>query len=265
VGGAGAGAACRAAVSTTLTLVRLRPDIPALTRAAARRGFLPPGGDPGYALHAALAALLGAAALRPFLLRETREGSELLGYTPAPSEELRALATLPPAGEGADLAEALRPESLEAKAMPSTWRQGQRLRFTLRARPIVRTRPEGRGGPHREHDVFAHVRCRASEGSPPSREAVYRDWLARCLGRDGAAALESAALIAYRSTRVLRRPANGATRKVAIIEGPDATFAGMLRVGDSEAFGRLLAAGLGRHCGFGFGMLLLSPSGPPPC
>jgi len=252
-------------MSATLTLLRLRPDLPGLARAATRRGFLPPGGDTGYALHAGLAALFGAAAPRPFVLREMSDGAELLGYSVASTEELRTLAALLPTGEGADLAASLRPESLEAKPMPTTWRPGLRLGFMVRVRPVVRARPQGRDGPHREHDLFAHLRHRASDGMVLSREAVYRDWLARSLGREGAAVLETAALLAYRSSRVLRRPAQGATRRVAIIEGPDATFAGVLRIGEAEAFGRLLATGLGRHRGFGFGMLLLSPPGATPC
>jgi CRISPR system Cascade subunit CasE len=37
--------------------------------------------------------------------------------------------------------------------------------------------------------------------------------------------------------------------------GPDASFTGVLTVRDPEAFGRLLARGIGRHRKFGFGML----------
>lgn len=244
----------------TLTLLRLCPDLGALARAAARRGLLPPGGDPGYALHAALAALFGAAAPRPFALREARNGTELLGYTAAPPGEIETLAALPPTSDGADLARSLKPESVAARSMPATWSSDQRLGFTVRVRPVVRTRPEGRNGPHREHDTFAHLRRSTADAEPmPRREDIYRDWLARILARDAAAALESAALIAYRSTRVLRRPVAGEGRRPAVIEGPDAALAGVLVVKEPEAFSRLLASGVGRHCAFGFGMLLLAP------
>jgi CRISPR system Cascade subunit CasE len=37
-------------------------------------------------------------------------------------------------------------------------------------------------------------------------------------------------------------------------------FSGVLEVADGEAFNRLLASGVGRHGGFGFGMLLLKPA-----
>lgn len=246
--------------AVTLTLLRLHPDLGALVRAAARRGLLPPGGDPGYALHAALAALFGAAAPRPFALHETRDGPELLGYTAAPPGDIQTFATLPPTGDGADLVQSLRPESIAARSMPAAWRPDQRLGFTVRVRPVVRTRPEGRNGPHREHDAFAHLRRRAAGAEAgPRREDVYRDWLARTLTRDGAAIAESSAMIAYRSTHVLRRPVAGEGRRPAVIEGPDAMLAGVLAVKDPEAFSRLLARGVGRHCGFGFGMLLLAP------
>jgi CRISPR system Cascade subunit CasE len=249
----------------SLTLLRLRPDLAGLAQAAARRGLLPPGGDLGYALHAALAALFGAAAPRPFVLRETPDGPELLAYCATPPDELRTLAALPPTGEATDLAEPLRPESAAARSMPATWTPGQRLGFSVRVRPVVRTRPGGRDGPHREHDAFAHLRRRASGAEPlPPREGVYRDWLARILSRDDAATLESSVLIAYRSTRVLRRPLAGEGRRPAVIEGPDATLAGVLAVKDAAAFSRLLARGVGRHCGFGFGMLLLAPPGRRP-
>lgn len=249
-----------------LTLLRLRPDMPAIVRAAERRRFLPPGSDPGYALHAALAALFGSAAPRPFILRETPRGAELLGYCETPAEELLALAALPQTGEAADLVEPLLAAQPEAKPMPSAWRSGQRLGFSLRARPIVRSRPQGRGGPHREHDVFAHARHRAAEpDSLPGREGLYLDWLGRALGRDGAATLEAARLAGYRSIHVLRRPLRAGVRSAAVIEGPDATLEGNLRIGDPAAFATMLRRGVGRHSAFGFGMLVLAPPGPVSC
>jgi CRISPR system Cascade subunit CasE len=244
----------------TLALLRLSPDMDALLHEAARRGLLPPGGDPGYALHAALAALFGAAAPRPFMLRETRQRTELLGYAAAPVDDLASLAALPPIGDAEPLARALCPASVELCAMPQTWRSGQRLAFTVRTRPVVRVRPQGRDGPHDEHDAFAHQR-RLAVDPPPRREDVYCDWLARAVAQNGAARLESARLAGYRSLKVLRRPLADGVRRPAVIEGPDATVAGILAVTDAVAFGQLLARGVGRHRAFGFGMLLLAPPG----
>jgi CRISPR system Cascade subunit CasE len=248
----------------TLTLLRLHPDLPSLLHQAATRRLLPPGSDPGYALHAALAALLGEAAPRPFVLREPRAGPELLGYTSRPPDEIAALAALPPVGDGSGLAQALRPETISARAMPGAWRQGQRLGFTVRVRPVARVRPNGRAGGHDEHDAFAHRRRVAGE-NPVEREAVYRDWLARQLTRNGAAEIETARLAAYRSLHVLRRPLADGARSSAVIEGPDATLSGILVVRDGAAMAQLLAHGIGRHRAFGFGMLLLAPPGSQAC
>lgn len=249
--------------SAPLTLVRLRPDLPALAAAAARHRLLPPRGDDlGYALHAALAALFGAKAPRPFALRQReRGGAELLGYTIASVGELRTLAALPGADGPEELRAALCPATLEPKPMPSAWPAALRLRFEVRLRPVLRTR-QGRDGPVREHDAFLHARdaARAADTVPPEdREAVYRALLARELAREGAAELLGAELVAVRRLRVLRRPATPeGGRRPAAIEGPEARFAGTLRIADGDAFGRLVARGLGRHRAFGFGMLLLS-------
>src|SRR5262249_3259137 len=91
-----------------------------------------------------------------------------------------------------------------------------------------------------------------------SRGEVYAAWLRRHMA-EGGAELERAHLKAFRLTRVTRRgraAANG-TRALHQQMGPDATFSGVLTVRDPEAFGGLLARGIGRHRAFGFGMLLV--------
>jgi CRISPR system Cascade subunit CasE len=114
--------------------------------------------------------------------------------------------------------------------------------------------------------VYAHARYQAVDPAAlPSREALYLEWLSRAFGRDSAASLEAARLAGYRSIHVLRRPLRGAARSVALIEGPDATLEGSLRVGDPAAFAAMLARGVGRHAAFGFGMLLLAPPGSVAC
>ena len=45
------------------------------------------------------------------------------------------------------------------------------------------------------------------------------------------------------------------------IDGPDVTVDGTLEIIEPEAFANLLIRGVGRHCAFGFGMLLLRPAG----
>ena len=50
-------------------------------------------------------------------------------------------------------------------------------------------------------------------------------------------------------------------RKSKLFPRPDVVFAGRLRVTEPAAFGAWLGRGVGRHCAFGFGMLLLRPPG----
>lgn len=252
----------------SLSLVRLRPDMAAFYRIAARRGFLPPGDDPGYALHAGLTAAFGTAAPRPFALRTTSMGTELLGYTTATSAEMAALARLAPAGEMSDLAETLLAAPPEVKPFPEIWPVGLRLVFQVRVRPVARTRPDGRDGGHREVDIYAHSGTRrqaqedAEGAAARSREQVYAAWLQERMERGGGAIVEQIALRGYRRLRVLRRPRGQDGRRTVIVtDGPDATLSGVLRSVDGAAFGRLLAQGVGRHRSFGFGMILLSPVG----
>ena len=250
------------------TLVRLVPDLPGLTRAAAERGLIGRGGDLGYALHAALRAAFGEAAPKPFVLRTESRLPQILGYVVDEPETVRTHAALPPIAE-ADLIDPLGLSTLEARALPAAWRLGQVLDFEVRARPVIRTRPQGREGPTRERDLF----LAAIEGTPapselvpyrswPERERVYTEWLARELGRGGAAAIETARLVAFRRTRVLSRPLGcDGRRRQTESEGPEAVLRGRLRIEDGAGFTGLLARGVGRHRAFGFGMLLLAPPG----
>jgi CRISPR system Cascade subunit CasE len=144
---------------------------------------------------------------------------------------------------------------------PTAWRSGQNLAFEVRVRPIVRTN-DGR-----ERDAFLHAigpagdEATAMARNAPSRSAVYSAWLNQQVAQDDAAELLHAELAGFRLTRVLRRTPSGADgrRKPLSISGPDALFKGQLRVGDGDAFARLVARGIGRHRAFGFGMLLLKP------
>ena len=246
---------------SSVVLFRMKPDLAALLSIATQRRFLPPGGDTGYALHAALAGLFGGSTPKPFLLLERRDGPEILAYTTKSMAEVQTLAALPPTGELRDLAETLCPATLVMRPMPTTWTRGQRLGFSVRIRPVVRVRSQGKDAPLRERDAYQWAWTRA-DGPPPDREGVYRDWLARELERDGAARLDTCAMASFRRTRVLRRPfLEGGGRSERVSEGPDAVFVGDLVIEDPEAFGKLLARGVGRHRSFGFGMLLLSPPG----
>ena len=252
-----------------LALVRLTPDLDGLARAAAARGLIGRGGDFGYALHAALAAALGDMAPKPFLLRADIRRPAVLGYTSADPAEFQELARLPPI-DGADLVDALRLAEVEVRALPVDWVPKSTLDFETRIRPVMRTRPEGRAGRTSERDAFLEA-VNPDDPPPadftphrawPTRERVYAEWLSRELARGGAARLEAARMIAFKRTRVLRRPIQPGVGRVRVeSEGPDAILRGRLRIEDGGGFAALLGRGVGRHRAFGFGMLLLTPPG----
>lgn len=234
----------------SLTLVRLRPDLAALARWARHAEVPLTPDDPGYALHVALRAVLGALAPQPWLLRSRAGGVELLGYSAAAPEELQDAAGLPAADDLAG--QALRADGLEARAMPQTWRAGAQLSFETRVRPVGRCSEGGR-----ELD-FAVMRLAQLEAV--DREAAYEAWLVREFSRSGAVELIGCHLTKFRRVRSARRT-QGPQRTVAWIEGPDVLMRGELRIADPEAVPAFLSRGLGRHRAFGFGCLLLAPRG----
>lgn len=238
-------------------LLRLQPDPAALAPWATRHGVLSPDGDYGYAFHALLSAAFGDLAPKPFHYLGGRQG--LLAYTSAELADLRLNASL----VSPDVARALGLDDLDSRPFPTDWRPGQRLGFEVRVRPVVRSK-DGR-----ERDAFLHAVNAAVDAENTAkietnaqRAEVYSAWLAKQLAADGAAEIIEAQLDSFRLTRVLRKAGgdeNG-RRKVTNNAGPDVVFKGQLLVGEPEAFGRLLARGVGRHRAFGFGMLLLRPA-----
>lgn len=236
----------------TLNLMRLQPDAKTLAAWAVRYQVLSPDGDYGYALHGLLKEAFGEQSPQPFRYLGNKHG--LLAYTPESLVTLRLHASL----AAPDVARALGLDALDARPFPDAWKVGQALGFEVRVRPVIRAK-DGR-----ERDAFLH----AAESIPPEegngieqRSIVYLDWLTKQFAADKAAQITHAQMEEFRLTRVLRKTGtveNG-KRKTLAITGPDAVFKGQLRVGEADAFARLLARGIGRHRTFGFGMLLLRP------
>ena len=273
-----------------LHLLRLPIRTRRFTEWALRKGYLnaprgdgggkPREADPGYALHAMTAGLFGAGeAPRPFCppplgRRERRPGAaaearmEIWGYARRPAGELAELAKL--ADE--ELLGAVDWEGLRSKPMPAAWPEGLRLRFELRACPVKRQlakrRLETRRGDRMETAVFndprgremdayplAAARAAESGAQPPSREEAYIRWLAERFAPAAAGDHRADVRVdSWRSTRLLRMDR---ARRRHWLTRPDVRFSGVLRIADPQAFPRLLESGVGRHCGFGFGMLLL--------
>ena len=237
----------------TFQLMRLQPDSVALAALATRHGVLSPDGDYGYALHGLLCAAFGEQAPKPFRYMGNKQG--LLAYTLESLETLRLHASL----ATPDVTRALGLNELDARPFPSIWKEGQALGFEVRVRPVIRAK-DGR-----ERDAFLHAvdAIPAAEGGGIAQRAmIYGDWLAKQFSVDGAAQIIQTQMEEFRLTRVLRKESadeNG-KRKPRSVTGPDAVFKGRLQVGNTDAFARLLARGVGRHRAFGFGMLLLKPA-----
>ncbi|KQM27973.1 MULTISPECIES: type I-E CRISPR-associated protein Cas6/Cse3/CasE [unclassified Sphingomonas] len=251
----------------TLHLVRIPVDVRALAGFAVARRL---GDDDfGYALHTALTARFGDAAPRPFrFLPDHETGPHLLGYVQDPAAFDDA-AALPPADAALDALF----DTPRLRPMPEAWREGARYGFEVRVRPVVRfgksvraARTDRAGGwlaGAGEIDAHTAARERAERaGDDPDlvdRAAVYIDWLAGRLS--GAATLDHADLRHFRRTRTLRNTHRSEGRRTHRVEGPDALIGGTLTITDPAAFLTLLKKGIGRHAGFGYGMVLLAPPG----
>jgi CRISPR system Cascade subunit CasE len=239
-------------MSQSFHLIHLRPNLNRLLPWAQRQGLVADlgQGDLGYAFHAALKAAFGDFAPQPF---SYRAGQGLLAYS-AQAQELQAACALarPEAADMLGLDASPQSPGLLIRPFPQSWKAGQWLAFELRVRPVVRK-------DDKELDAFLSAVERLSD-AVPTREAVYADWLKRQFG--AAADLHEVRMTEFKLSGVLRRgaaQAEGARPKRAV-QGPDATFTGVLQVRDGEAFAALVARGIGRHRAFGYGMLLLKPA-----
>ena len=251
----------------------------------------PKTAESGYAMHAALAGLFGEQSPRPFRWVQqprrsrqqhdqrglgTANESDLLAYARVPIEHLRALAQV----TNTDLPDIVDWGHSASKPMPNFWPPDLRLRFDLRACPVRRLKaplaiPFGsadinsRVNAGKEVDAFQVAVVRAQERGVelPTREGAYIDWLTQWLDAKGdrpaGAHLlpQTVRVQAYRSVRVLRRSRDThGFRRSSWLTRPDVHFTGQIDVVETNAFSKLLKGGVGRHCGFGFGMLLLRPA-----
>ncbi|MEP9400820.1 type I-E CRISPR-associated protein Cas6/Cse3/CasE [Sphingomonas silueang] len=254
----------------SLHLLRIGVDPRALATFAVARRI--DDDDGGYALHAALLARFGDAAPRPFrYLPDHAAGPHLLGYLADPAA-LTDAAALPATD---DLLAHVFSSAPAVRAMPEAWREGARYGFEVRVRPVVRfgrrIREQRAASPGAwqpdagEMDAYVAACERAVAAGEDwrnvDRESVYVAWLGQRLAP--AAALERAGMRLFQRSRTRRSThrKEGEARRTHRVEGPDAVLAGTLTVTDPAAFAALLAKGVGRHSGFGYGMLLLGPPG----
>ena len=247
--------------------------------------------DLGYPLHAALAGLFGERAPRPFVLLEPGSGRlsppsagfrnqvPLLAYSVTDGERLSALAGF----ASQEYRELFACDELRTRVVPNALPCGVRLGFDLRACPVRRRKPElpfttnvgneerksvSFSGGGNEVDAFqlASVRAEQVGQQLPGRSEVYAEWLkerfATMPDRPSSLALVegSVRVRSYRSTRLLRRPRSASGRSTAWLTRPAVWFSGQVEVVSGSGVPELLARGIGRHSGFGFGMMLLRPA-----
>ena len=248
-------------------LVRVPLETKTLASWADERGWVRRRGglfefDEGRALHHLLDEALGPGLLRPFrfLVPPRRGKGFLYAYSVRGAEELAGLAqrhALP------DHLAVLRVEAMQSKAMPGTWRVGQKIGFDLRTRPTRRLTRELRTAGGRIYKAGAELDAYQFEaftvfGTKPdgmktagrTRETVYLDWLSERLMPWAMLDRAHSRLAGFRRSRVARNEG---------IEGPDATIQGTIEILDETGFAESLARGVGRHCAYGYGMMLLRP------
>ena len=256
--------------------------------------------DLGYALHVVLTNLFGEQSPRPFLPPVTGYGAnfhyqqrnmdrgdiqksqlDVLGYSRVGHRHLRTLAQL----ADPQFSNLIEWDYFQSRALPNIWPKNLRLRFDLRACPVRRRLVKSPlviesyvpGIPSKtlndkrrdELDAYQFAVARAAErgDGKPIRDEVYIEWLKQRLSIDNNASLcvsvvpMSIRVISYRSTRLLRRPrSKNNIRSEHWLTRPEVFFTGLLDIVEGSHVSDFLSRGVGRHCGFGFGMMLLKPA-----
>lgn len=143
---------------------------------------------------------------------------------------------------------------LETKVFAPVLRAGDRLRFRLRANPVV-SRPAARGQRGKRHDVVMH----ALHGIPPGQRATAREgaileagraWLEGQGRRNGFTPDEAVAVDGYETIRIPRD--NAPPARFGRLD-----FEGTLTVDDPASFLTRLALGFGHARAFGCGLMLI--------
>ena len=231
-------------------------------RGLVQRGRIVKGFDEGRALHHLLDELFGPQTIRTLRLLVSPGGytANLYGYSELSHEQLRAAADNHGLPEHINV---IQPTGIDSKQMPSTWKQGQRLGFDLRVRPVRRLKSPLTNGNSSfragaELDAFLIEALRMHPGNNKgmtrearSRELVYLEWLE--------ARLDEGAAIDRGATRLANFRRTSISRGSSGPEGPDAVFHGVLTVKNPDLFKELISHGIGRHRAYGYGMILLRP------
>lgn len=235
--------------TNALHLIQGRINLKPLQRWMAERGIT----DKGHAMHCLLRECFGEQAPQPFKLiyPQNKPFGIIYGYARADAGVLQDTAEL----SAAPLqCQALPPELLESKPMPTDWWTGRKIGFTIETRPVYRIKT-GSSRTSQEIDVFDIEKRRGNSPEVrPTREQVYIRWLSCLIAKAEAATVQEAEtkLLAYHQSQTARKPGQKPFR------GPNAIIRGNLTVKNGDAFTNMLRKGIGRHRAYGYGMLLLS-------
>lgn len=234
-----------------LHMIELRPDAGRLFAFLQAQGLLHDG-HLGYGVHAWLRAAFGDLAPRPWrLFWDRQRPARVLGY--ARCDALTLYQRLQDYAE--PLAASVCPfESLASKEMPA-FPAGRTLRFEVLAAPVGR---KSRSGQEKDLFLLAVEKKSLLGQAPPSRHETYCQWVREQLESQGSCQVLTVAPLSFRLVRQLRRT-QPPDRKTRTLTCPEVLFSGRLRVTNPDAFGALLARGVGRHRAFGYGMILLRP------
>lgn len=239
-------------------LVQIRVDARKLMLQAASSGLLRHGADYGYYLHQQLLETFGKNVFSTFRHISTKSSYlTILAYSSYDADTLHEMAQT--------AAIPLRYSTIDwrhfaSKPLPKSWPAGTRLKFEVKACPIVRI-----GSEHKKFrkgaEVDAFLASAESQNNYQiSRETVYKDWLIKQFSRNSGACVETAFLNGFKRVKLLRRT-HSQDRETKLLERPEASFTGVISVSDSDKFSEFLVSGVGRHNAFGFGMMLLAPLG----
>lgn len=249
-----------------LFMVEVPINLQNVLRLGKERGF--PRADLGYLVHCVLGELFGEQAPKPFfIVSHDRQPARVIGYTRVSAKRMREHASvyaMPSVAQCCIL------DNLTSKSMPNEFGVGRVLGFQVQALPLVRiTSPLSGWKPGAEVDVFlAHVkRAELNEVPVLDRSLVYIEWLKRQLEAGGACRLIHGEMAAFKLKEVLRRESvdssskNGTrVRSKRSFSRPEVLFQGELEVMNEDLFRQVIQRGIGRHRGFGYGMLLLRPA-----
>lgn len=146
---------------------------------------------------------------------------------------------------------------VETKPFAPVLRAGQRLRFSLRANPVVAIPPE-RGKRGKRHDVVMHALRAVQPGKRAfarreAMETAGRRWLELQGERAGFRIDGTVAIDGYEQLRIPRK--NAPAMRISVLD-----FDGVLTVTDPEALLAAIGRGFGHARAFGCGLMLVAPA-----